>query len=125
MIFWMFLFLVGAEAQTRATTLVNSGDTLTNADTLSLTAKITNPYAVTTWQVNNKRVSGNSAGKTYFEGSLDNVYFVKIDSATNTNAAMNTHFFSDNPAEYLYYRLRTVTTTTVKATTTGYVILRR
>lgn len=125
-LFGMLLFVCNTFAQTRATTMLNSGDTLTNADTVILIAKVTNPYDVAKFQLNNKKVSGKMRGNSYFEGSLDGVYYKTLDTyANDTLLTWNVKFFEDVPSKYLWYRIRTVTTGTISGTSTGYLILRR
>lgn len=121
-------FVVDVGAQTKATTMQGSGDTITDTGSDYLLAKVINPYDVASFQVINKKVSGTVAGKTYFYGSLipDENSYILLDSMTNSNDdTYNKKLFTDNPSRFIYYKVVTTGTGTMKLTTSGYCILRR
>lgn len=102
-----------------------NNSTLTNADTLDLVWKKKAGAANLSIQVINTRVSGTVAGKTFLEQSLDNVTFVKIDSITNANKAVNTKIFNVTSPQGLYYRIRNVGSGTMSYKSKAYAHLNR
>lgn len=115
-------------SQSSATLMTNSGDTVTNTGTKYLLQKVdTKTVDLVSFHLVNKRVSGTTAGKSYFEVSnngLDDDWVV-VDSLTNSVQGTNKKIFVDNPAKYLWYRIRTTGTGTMVMTTKGYGILRK
>lgn len=100
-------------------------DTIINAGTATVRVRAYGAYDTGAFQVVNTKVSGTVAGKTYFEGSVDGVNYVTLDSLTNTNVAVNTKVFEDNPPAYLWYRFRSVGSGTMRAVTTGWSALKK
>lgn len=128
MLFAVMFTISTVNGQTKATSMVNNGDTVTNTGTVTLTAKVTNPYDLATFHVVNKKVSGTIAGKTYFYGSNvdeENSYIL-LDSMINVNTVnYNKKAFTDSPPKYIFYKVATTGSGTMKLTTKGYVVLRR
>jgi hypothetical protein len=65
-----------------------AGDTLNISDTLTSTFEIKTAYLdQLRFQLNITKTSGTITNKCYFEGSMDNVNFTKLDSIVNSNAS--------------------------------------
>ncbi|MBK8884545.1 MAG: hypothetical protein IPN67_19965 [Bacteroidales bacterium] len=113
-------------AQSSATLMTYSGDTVTNTGTKYLLQKVdTRTVDLVSFQVVNKKVSGTPAGYTLFQASNDAVNYVTLDTLTNTNVNYNSKIFVDNPAKYLWYKITTTGSGTMVMTTKGYAILRK
>ncbi len=122
---FMLVVSIGADAQTRAGVMTNSGDTIVNTATVNLLFKVTTPNDVASFQVVNTKVSGTVAGNSLFQASNDGTNYVTLDTLVNTNVTTNTKIFLDAPAKYLWYRVSTTGSGTMAAKTSGYAILRR
>lgn len=99
---------------TRSSTSLSNSFTNTAADTLDVT--INKIPAVVTVKSTVTRVTGTMAGKVYLYYATDNAKsYQLIDSATLTNAATNTSYFSKQIAAP-YWRLIRNGATTVTGT---------
>jgi len=109
----LFVFAFNLNAQ-KIFTFAGS-DTIINTGTVNITLTVSQWYETGLFQLVNTKVSGTVGGKTYFQGSVDNVNFVNLDSLTNTNVTTNTKIFEDSPPTYPYYRFRYTGTGTMSA----------
>lgn len=112
--FFIPLFFLLAMAMTftvsaqKPETLTNSGATVTNAATVNLTYRNWGSPAVLSFHLENTKVSGTVAGKSYLEHSNNGVRYIKIDSITNTNVTLNSKVFLVSNPSLGYYRVSNV-----------------
>ena len=128
MLMMMMAVMVGVcgMAQSSATYMTYSGDTITDTGSKYVLQKVdTRTVDLVSFQVVNKKVSGTVAGNTLFQASNDGVNYITLDTLKNSNVAYNSAFFVDNPAKYLWYKITSTGTGTMKMTTKGYAILRK
>jgi hypothetical protein len=103
------------EASAQITTTKTQSDTLTNADTTTLTVPSVMDKESVNLQVLVKRLSGTLAGSVYLYRSNDNVNFELYDSLTLSNAAaVSKHFTITQPAP-VYTKAVFITSGTVTA----------
>ena len=121
------MLLAATATQAQTLTPTNSGDTLTNADTVNLDQRIRGEWKSVSFQATVTKVSGTVAGNAIFYGSLDGVNYVAIgaDTLTLSNAAKNTSVWTDSDAAYLHYRVQIITTGTQVSVCTGAVFRRK
>jgi hypothetical protein len=88
-------------------------DTAVNTTAKSQTAVIPGYWATISVQVDLTRISGTTAGKLYYEGSLTGSgVYEKVDSLTLANVAAQSKVFNSTPGKFVYYRVRVVPTGT-------------
>lgn len=89
-------------------------DTAVNTTAKSQQIKLPGYYDIVSVQTQFDKISGTTAGKAYFEGSLTGTTngWEKVDSLTLTNVASQVKVFSSAPSKYVYYRIRVVPTGT-------------
>lgn len=115
----LFALFLTMESQAQVLYTFTGTDTVVNAGTENLLLSVRGGYAVGAFQVQNTKVSGTVAGKTYFEASVNGTNYVTLDSLTNTNITTNTKIFIDAPCKYPYYRLRSVGSGTMSMITSA------
>lgn len=114
-------------AQAQAITPTNSGDSLTNADTVNLIQQIRGEWASVAFQVVVSKASGTVAGTARFQGSIDGTNYVDIntDTLALSDQATNTKIWVDTGANYLYYRVNVITSGTQSSAASGSVFRRK
>lgn len=110
------------KANAQVYTMEHSGDTVTNAETETLTLTVKGAYDVLTFQYVCVKQSGTVAGTATLQGSLDGSNWIAIDTVTNTNVATQTFAMFDNPDKYVYYRVVCTGTGTMAARVYCYVL---
>jgi len=102
-------------------------DTAVNTTAKSQSAKLPGYYAIFSVQVQLDKISGTTAGKAYFEGSLTGTTngWEKVDSLTLVNVASQTKVFASAPSKYVYYRIRVVPTGTQSTAFFSYGVARK
>lgn len=102
--------------------MAQSGDTVTNAETETLTLTINNSYHQVTFQYVCVKLSGTVAGTATLQGSLDNTYWIPLDTVTNTNVASQTFKMAETAGnQFKYYRVVCTGTGTMAARVYVYV----
>jgi hypothetical protein len=118
------MFVFDASAQ-RATLLTNNQDTVINTGTVLSTVRVTGGYQIATFQYVNTKVSGTVAGTAVFEGSNDAVNYFPLDTVTNLDVTTNNFLFEDSPSKYLWYRVKTTGSGTMRSLPKIYAIFKR
>ena len=120
---FLFIFLaftvVFTDVKAQTITSFAGTDTVVNTATVNLSLIVRNFYQTGVFQVTNTKLSGTAAGKTYFQGSVDGVNYVNLDSLTNTNKTTNTAVFNQSPPRFPYYRFSYTGTGTMSVITSG------
>ena len=104
--------------QAQSSVLVSSTDTLTNADTATISLPTaTGGYYAVAIQAVVTRVSGTASGSAIIQGSLDGINYVDIgtDTLTFVNAATNTKIWALTPSVYQYHRVKFISAGSVVA----------
>jgi hypothetical protein len=94
-------------------------DTVVNTGVESLNLKVSNAHSVGAFQIVVDKVSGTVAGNAIFQGSVDGVNFVNIDTLATTNVTKQTKIFIDAPVKYPFYRVTYTGTGTMAAIIRG------
>lgn len=112
-------------AQSSVYTMEHSGDTVTNAETETLTLTVLNSYHLVTFQYVCVKLSGTVAGTATLQGSLDNSTWIPIDTLTNTDVASQTFaLYETAGARFKFYRVVCTGTGTMAARVYVYVLPR-
>jgi len=113
------LMFVSFDAKSQTITSFTGSDTIANTATVNLDLIVRNFYETGVFQVTNTELSGASAGTTKFQGSVDGVNYVTLDTLLNLDQTTNTKIFTDVPVRYPYYRLTTTGVGTMSVITVG------
>lgn len=98
------LFSIATKAQ--VITSFTGSDTIVNTANVNCDLILRNAYTSGAFQVVNTKVSGTVAGNTLFQGSVDGVNYVTLDTLTNTDQTVNTKIIVQTPPTYPYYRFK-------------------
>lgn len=101
-------------------------DTITNAETVDLTLRISGLYNVLTLQLNILKLTGTTAGTAFVQGSLDGSNYNTIpgtDTLTLANASQSKAWVLKR-SDFLFYRIRTVGTGTQSTSVAGLALFR-
>lgn len=120
--------ITAQHVQAQSSVLVSSTDTLTNADTTTISLPTaTGGYYAVGIQAVITRVSGTAAGTAIIQGSLDGTNYVDIgtDTLTLTNQVTNTKIWALTPSVYQYHRVKFISAgTTVLVPKVRYRLIR-
>lgn len=94
-------------------------DTVVNSATVNIDLKVLGAYNSGAFQVVVTKVSGTVAGNAIFQGSVDGINYVNIDTLATTNVATQTKIFTDLPVKYPFYRVSYTGTGTMAAIISG------
>lgn len=124
------MMALGLTAIMPATTLAQTawsrtGETLTNADTVSVVTDGIADGSVLKIQATAIRLTGTLAGKIYLKETVNGVDYVTLDSLTLTNVPRATKIFNVSSLPAAKYSLEFVTSGTVTATPFVYMLRRR
>lgn len=81
------------KAQRPERSIVVAIDTAVNTDTSIITLTAV-PSHIISFQTTVTRLSGTAGGKVYLEGTTDGVGWIRLDSMTLTNQAINSKLFT-------------------------------
>jgi hypothetical protein len=104
---------------------VTGKDSLTNTDTVLSTFQGANNLALGTIQLNIVKKTGTIAGKAYILGSVDGIYYTKVDSVTFVDGAVFTAFFKYTTLPYVFYEVQSISTGTQVSYVRAYGLFRR
>lgn len=108
-----------------STTGVTGKDSLTNVDTVLSTFQGVNNVALGTIQLNIVKKTGTIAGKAYVLGSVDGIYYTKVDSVTFVDGAVFTAFFKYTTLPYVFYQVESISTGTQVSYVRAYGLFRK
>jgi len=109
------MLFLSVQTKAQVITTFTGSDTIVNTATVNCDLILRNAYSSGAFQVVNTKVSGTVAGNTLFQGSVDGVNYVTLDTLTNTNVATNTKIIVQTPPVYPYYRFTYTGTGTMAA----------
>jgi len=119
-IFSLLVFCLAFVTVGNSQTMTFSGsDTVVNAATVNIALTVAPAYNSGAFQVVVTKVSGTVAGNAIFQGSVDGVNFVNIDTLTTSNVATQTKIFTQTPVLYPFYRVSYTGTGTMAAIISG------
>jgi hypothetical protein len=101
-------------------------DTITNAETVDLSLRISGDYNVLTLWLDVIKLTGTTAGTAFVQGSLTGVNYVTIpgtDTLTLANASVSKAWVLKR-SDFLFYRIRTVGTGTQSTSVAGLALFR-
>lgn len=123
-----------AQSYTMLSSVGNTSDTNTNAETVTLTKAITGSFAVISVQAVVTKLSGTAAGNIVLQGTVNGTNYVNLtdlcqpsanDTFTLTNVTTQSCMWTITPSKYIGYRLAFTTSGTVSARVQGTIIARK
>jgi hypothetical protein len=102
-----------------------STDTLSNADTVVIVTDAIPDAQSVKIQATVARQAGTLAGKVYLQETINGIDYVSIDSLTLTNVSRSTKIFSITAPPGTRYQLQYITSGSVTAVASAYMIRRR
>lgn len=123
-----------AQSYTMLSSVGNTSDTNTNAETVTLTKAITGSFAVISVQAVVTKLSGTAAGNIVLQGTVNGTNYVNLtdlcqpsanDTFTLTNVTTQSCMWTITPSKYIGYRLAFTTSGTVSAKVQGTIIARK
>jgi len=109
------IVILSIQMNAQVITSFTGSDTIINSANVNCDLILRNAYSSGVFQVVNTKVSGTVAGNTLFQGSVDGVNYVTLDTLTNTDQATNTKIIVQTPPVYPYYRFKYTGTGTMAA----------
>jgi hypothetical protein len=94
-------------------------DTVVNAGTKAINLTVSGSYNSGALQVIITKIDGTVAGNAIFQGSVDGVNYVNLDTLATSNVATQTKIFIQTPVLYPFYRVSYTGTGTMRAIISG------
>lgn len=104
-----------AQAQNARQLSLVAGDTVSNTGTVTKYIPVTAGYSVVAMQPVLTKIDGTVAGKIYLVARLDGTNWVRIDSVTSLNTAINTTLFTRGAPGGTQYGIQAVGSGTMNA----------